>query len=247
MLPGSLDPKPLPPLKNPRRAVNTGQRTVRAQIDTDFPGRRARSAAISTAASPAPSRSRSLVRPGKFMRLSRNRKMGQSAAHSLHRTVLPRTQEKIGWNGLLVGDMSQPRGGQMLFRAHQPSNRPRRGYLVCADAGPHAKPRGARVSARAPIWSRPICAMLIRNCGPKDILRSSERLAQDPVGRPHPGSMPRSRRRCAARPELIIPGFTRCVPWYGHAEHFHVQIACPADSPECKPPAPAAPKRRLWQ
>ena len=24
MLPGSLDPKPLPPLKNPRRAVNAG-------------------------------------------------------------------------------------------------------------------------------------------------------------------------------------------------------------------------------
>ena len=30
-------------------------------------------------------------------------------------------------------------------------------------------------------------------------------------------------------------------PWYGHAEHFHVQIACPADSAECKPPAPPLP------
>ena len=30
-------------------------------------------------------------------------------------------------------------------------------------------------------------------------------------------------------------------PWYGHAEHFHVQIACPADSPECKPPVPPLP------
>ena len=34
-------------------------------------------------------------------------------------------------------------------------------------------------------------------------------------------------------------------PWYGHAEHFHVQIACPADSAECKPASTAAPKRRL--
>ena len=24
-------------------------------------------------------------------------------------------------------------------------------------------------------------------------------------------------------------------PWYGHAEHFHIQIACPAGSVECKP------------
>jgi penicillin-insensitive murein endopeptidase len=30
-------------------------------------------------------------------------------------------------------------------------------------------------------------------------------------------------------------------PWYGHAAHFHVQIACPADSPDCKPPAPTRP------
>ena len=30
-------------------------------------------------------------------------------------------------------------------------------------------------------------------------------------------------------------------PWYGHAEHFHVQIACPAGSAECKPAAPPRP------
>jgi hypothetical protein len=33
MLPGSLNPKPLPPLKKPGRAVDAGQRAVRAQID----------------------------------------------------------------------------------------------------------------------------------------------------------------------------------------------------------------------
>ena len=31
-------------------------------------------------------------------------------------------------------------------------------------------------------------------------------------------------------------------PWYGHAEHFHVQIACPAGGAECKPqPLPPRP------
>jgi penicillin-insensitive murein endopeptidase len=30
-------------------------------------------------------------------------------------------------------------------------------------------------------------------------------------------------------------------PWYGHAEHFHVQIACPAGSAECKPQPPPRP------
>lgn len=27
-------------------------------------------------------------------------------------------------------------------------------------------------------------------------------------------------------------------PWYGHHEHFHVRLACPADSPECQPQPP---------
>lgn len=27
-------------------------------------------------------------------------------------------------------------------------------------------------------------------------------------------------------------------PWFGHAEHFHIRINCPADSPECKPQPP---------
>ena len=30
-------------------------------------------------------------------------------------------------------------------------------------------------------------------------------------------------------------------PWWGHAEHFHVRIACPADSAECKPQPPPDP------
>jgi penicillin-insensitive murein endopeptidase len=30
-------------------------------------------------------------------------------------------------------------------------------------------------------------------------------------------------------------------PWYGHAEHFHVRIACPADSAECRPQPPPDP------
>jgi len=30
-------------------------------------------------------------------------------------------------------------------------------------------------------------------------------------------------------------------PWWGHAEHFHVRLVCPQDSPQCKsqPPVPA--------
>ena len=30
-------------------------------------------------------------------------------------------------------------------------------------------------------------------------------------------------------------------PWWGHDDHFHVRLACPADSPECTPQAPLPP------
>ena len=34
-------------------------------------------------------------------------------------------------------------------------------------------------------------------------------------------------------------------PWWGHDEHFHVRIACPPDSPQCKPQPPPDAERRL--
>jgi penicillin-insensitive murein endopeptidase len=30
-------------------------------------------------------------------------------------------------------------------------------------------------------------------------------------------------------------------PWWGHADHIHVRLACPADSPECQAQAPLPP------
>ena len=30
-------------------------------------------------------------------------------------------------------------------------------------------------------------------------------------------------------------------PWWGHDDHFHVRLACPADSPACTPQAPLPP------
>ena len=47
------------------------------------------------------------------MRLSRNRNWGHpKLVEFLER--LAEKAKKVGWNGLLVGDMSQPRGGPML-------------------------------------------------------------------------------------------------------------------------------------
>ena len=47
------------------------------------------------------------------MRLSRNRNWGHPELIAFS-SASPARRKKVGWPGLLVGDMSQPRGGPML-------------------------------------------------------------------------------------------------------------------------------------
>ena len=51
--------------------------------------------------------------------------------------------------------------------------------------------------------------------------------------------MRRSRRHCAAKPARDRGWLTKVRPYWGHDYHFHVRLACPADSADCKPqPSP---------
>ena len=45
------------------------------------------------------------------------------------------------------------------------------------------------------------------------------------------------RALCEAGP---APWLAKLRPWYGHHEHFHVRLACPADSRECEDQPPSA-------
>src|SRR4029079_16921203 len=47
------------------------------------------------------------------MRLSRNRNWGHPKLIALLERLADDAKEKDGWNGLMVGDISQPRGGPM--------------------------------------------------------------------------------------------------------------------------------------
>ena len=57
------------------------------------------------------------------MRLSRNRNWGHPDLVALVERLAIEAKEKDGWNGLLVGDLAQPRGGPMLVRPCQPPGR----------------------------------------------------------------------------------------------------------------------------
>src|SRR5215467_7399999 len=112
MMPGSLDPKPLPPLKNPD-APSIPAKELFARKSTPFPGP-PRSIGGDFNGCLAGAVSLPITGPAwQVMRPSRNRNWGNPQLIRFAERFATNAQ-KVGWNGLLVGDMSQPRGGPML-------------------------------------------------------------------------------------------------------------------------------------
>src|SRR5262249_28018456 len=114
--PGSLNPEPLPPLQNPD-APSTPAKELFARKSTGPP----RSIGGYFDGCLAGAVALPITGPSwQVMRLSRNRNWGNP---QLVRFIerFAESAKKVGWNGLLVGDMSQPRGGPMLsdHRSHQ--------------------------------------------------------------------------------------------------------------------------------
>jgi penicillin-insensitive murein endopeptidase len=109
---GSVNPKPLPPLANPDDP-NTpakslfGRRTTAAPLEARVIGFYSKGCLAGAKALPINGKT------WQVMRLSRNRNWGHPhLIEMLER--LSAKGEKVGWPGLLVGDISQPRGGPML-------------------------------------------------------------------------------------------------------------------------------------
>src|SRR5881296_524284 len=109
---GSLIPRALPPLANPDDPKTPakqlfGRKTDAAHMAPRTVGFYSKGCLAGAAALPINGRT------WQVMRLSRNRNWG----HPKLVELLERLSEngaKVGWPGLLVGDMSQPRGGPML-------------------------------------------------------------------------------------------------------------------------------------
>src|SRR5262249_8170548 len=109
---GTLNPQPLPPLVKPDDPATPakelfGRKTAPANLQTRTIGFYSKGCLAGAMALPINGAT------WQVMRLSRNRNWGHpNLVQFLER--LSDQGHKIGWNGLLVGDMSQPRGGPML-------------------------------------------------------------------------------------------------------------------------------------
>src|SRR5664279_4456983 len=110
---GTVDPKPLPPLANPHdprigARELFGRKVLPAAMPTRVVGFYAHGCIAGAEALPINGDT------WQVMRLSRSRYFAHPDIVALVERLAAKAHKDAGWNGILVGDMSQPRGGPML-------------------------------------------------------------------------------------------------------------------------------------
>ncbi|MEO0677882.1 MAG: penicillin-insensitive murein endopeptidase [Pseudomonadota bacterium] len=172
------------------------------------------------------------------MRLSRNRNWAQPGTVDYVKDLSRRVAQLPGWEGIYVGDMSQPRGGPMLtgHRSHQS------GLDVDIWMLPPSR-LDLSVSERESISS----ISMRRNGGAFTNDRWTEEhrqvlklAASDPrVARifVFPGAKVDMCQRETGNRDYL----RKIRPWWGHHYHFHVRLNCPSGNTGCtaqNPPPP---------
>ncbi len=154
---GTLDPKPLPPIAHPEDPATPakelfGRKSGPASLEARSIGFYAHGCLAGAQALPVNGEA------WQVMRLSRNRNWGNPALIGFLERFAKKVPKINGWPGILVGDMSQPRGGPMLtgHASHQIGLDA--DIWLTPDAGPQPLARRTRGNVgdqrRARRWAR---------------------------------------------------------------------------------------------
>lgn len=166
------------------------------------------------------------------MRLSRNRNWGHPRLISLLED-LSQKASKTGWNGLMVGDISQPRGGPMLtgHASHQvgldadiwltPMPNKRLTYQEREDLSAISMLKKDSLYVDQKKWTPSHAALIKQAATYPDV----ERIFV------HPGIKKQLCDTVTGNRDWL--GKVR--PYWGHHYHFHVRMTCQPGSPDCKP------------
>lgn len=183
------------------------------------------------------------------MRLSRNRNWGHPELIDMVKNLSRFAAQQPGWNGLYVGDMSQPRGGPMLtgHASHQ-------------------------MGLDADIWMLPPTSLNLSAKQRENISSISTRRANGAYvnsswTRAHHEIIKAAAKDSRVERIFVFPGakvqmcddergdrsyLRKIRPWYGHHYHFHIRLACPKGAQGCvnQNPPPAGDgcdDARQWQ
>jgi penicillin-insensitive murein endopeptidase len=227
---GTLNPEPLPPLQDPNSPLIPAKELF-ARKTTPLPGL---PRSIGSYANGCLAGAVALPLSGptwQVMRVSRNRYWGNPSLVAFIERLAD-LAKKAGWNGLLVGDMSQPRGGPTLtgHSSHQIGLDVDIWYTPMPDHVLSPEEREFNMALNMVAKGR-------RDVDPdvwtRERTATVRAAAQDPVVTRIFVNAAIKKAMCReAGPDRSW--LSKVRPWWGHDEHFHVRIACPPDSPLCK-------------
>jgi penicillin-insensitive murein endopeptidase len=231
---GTVNPKPLPPLANPSDPKVPakelfGRKPEPAPLQARSIGFYAKGCLAGATALPINGRT------WQVMRLSRNRNWGHPNLIRFLEQFADKGA-KIGWPGLLVGDISQARGGPMLtgHASHQ-------------------------VGLDADIWLTPMPNRELsreerEEMSATNVVAADKKDVDGKIWTPAHFSIIKA---AAMEPDVerifvnaaIKKAMCRQAgsdrswlykvrPMWGHNYHFHIRLRCPSDNPDCKPQEP---------
>ncbi len=171
------------------------------------------------------------------MKLWRNRNWGHPVLITFLERFAIESKEQDGWPGLLIGDLSQPRGGPMLtgHRSHQ--------IGLDADIWYRPKPdQPLSKKERADSWSIPLAGQFSQSVNAKNwkpgyvtLLKRAASYKETARIFVHPAV-----KRALCEGAGSDRAWLRKVrPWWSHNYHFHVRLRCPPGVAGCvdqKPP-----------
>ncbi len=165
------------------------------------------------------------------MRLSRNRNWGHPQTIDFIEKLSRKAATQPGWNGLYIGDISQPRGGPMLsgHRSHQ-------------------------VGLDIDIWMKPAKNLKLsvrdrENISSDSMRRANGAYTNSSWTRAHHEIIKAAAKDPRTARIFVFPGakvrmckdesgsdrawLRKVRPWWGHHYHFHVRLKCPDGSRGC--------------
>jgi len=171
------------------------------------------------------------------MRVSRNRNWGHPSLIQFVEKFANDAAKATGWKGILVGDLAQPRGG--------PSPSDHSSHQIGLDVDIWFMPMPDHVltkEERNTISASNLVADDWKHLNPKtwtpQHVAFIKAAAQEPNVERVLVNAAIKKELCRVETKQDHAWMAKVRPWYGHHDHIHVRLACPADSPACRPQTP---------
>jgi penicillin-insensitive murein endopeptidase len=228
---GSVDPKPLPPLANPKDPKLAakelfGRKLLPAAMPPRVYGFYSKGCLAGAEALPISGDT------WQVMRLSRNRNWAYPAMIALVKRLSVKAHKDAGWPGILVGDMGQPRGGP-TFTGHASHQIGLDADIWLTPMPDHLLSREEREEMSATMTVREDRLDIdpkVFTAGHVAVIRAA---ALEPA-------VQRIFVNAAIKKALCREAkgdrswLSKVRPWWGHDYHFHIRMKCPPGDSECK-------------